>query len=135
MTKRAKRMGRPSLFTQAIAAEICERLISGESLRTICDDENMPGKTTVLVWAHEREDFRDQYARARELSGESDADDVSHFARQVARGELDPSAGNVAINGLKWSAGKRQPKRYGDKLDIEHKGGVTIVAQDLDEQL
>lgn len=114
--------GRPSVYTQEIADEICRRLIDGESLRAICEDDHLPGKTTVLVWAQNNDAFRDQYARARELSGEADADDVAHVARLAMVGKLDAAAANAAINGLKWSAGKRQPKKYGEKVTTEHTG-------------
>ncbi len=109
-TKRA-----PALPDPEVVDEICSRIINGESLRAICEDEHMPSKSTVLLWA-QHEPFSDQYARAREISGEADADDVAHYSRQAARGEIDPAAATAAINGLKWSAGKRQPKKYGDKL-------------------
>lgn len=111
--------GRPSSFTQAIADEICERLIEGESLRAICDLPKMPAKATVLMWAHRDEHgFRDQYARARLISAESDADDVSDIARKIVTGEIEPAAGTAAINGYKWSAGKRAPKLFGDKVAL-----------------
>jgi hypothetical protein len=118
--QKAKR-GRPSSFTQKTADDICKRLIGGESLRHICEGDDMPDKATVLRWAYDREDFRDQYARARLLAGEADADDVAHYARKAATGEIEPAAATAAINGLKWSAGKRDPKKYGEKL--AHVGG------------
>lgn len=116
--------GRPTEFTQEIADVICERLIDGESLRRICQDADMPTKTTALRWVSDVASFTDQYARARELSGESDAEDVAHYARQAAEGKIDPAAARAAIDGLKWSAGKRQPKKYGDKLDLTHGGKI-----------
>lgn len=116
-----KPTGRPSAYTDEIAREICRRLIDGESLRAICEDDHMPSKSTVLLWAATNESFSDQYAYARELSAEADADDVAHYARMAATGKIEPAAATAAINGLKWSAGKRQPKKYGDK--IAHVGG------------
>jgi hypothetical protein len=115
--------GRPSEFDPEVAAEICDRIAGGESLRAICEEEDMPSRSGVLKWlasgAHP--EFVVQYARAREMSADSDADDVAHYARQAAAGEIEPGAATAAINGLKWSAGKRKPKVYGDKL--AHVGG------------
>lgn len=112
--------GRPTSFTQEAADEICERLIDGESLRAICEEERMPAKSTVMKWLANGAfpQFVDQYTRAREAAGDTDADDIAHFARQAARGEIEPAAATAAINGLKWTAGKRQPKKYGDKLAL-----------------
>jgi hypothetical protein len=59
-------MGRPSIYSDALAAEICERLASGESLRAICCEEHMPSRKVVHEWvADNHNGFRDQYARAR----------------------------------------------------------------------
>lgn len=112
--------GRPSSYTTAIATRICNRIIDGESLRAICEDADMPNKTTVLRWVANEQfaEFRAQYAHARELSSESDADDVAHYAHMAARGEIDPAAARAAMDGLKWSAGKRNPKKYGEKLAL-----------------
>jgi hypothetical protein len=35
-------------------------------------------------------------------------------------------AARAAIDALKWTAGKRQPKKYGDKLDLDINGRVQI---------
>lgn len=113
-------MTRPSEFSQSVANAICDRLIEGESLRSICADDDMPAKSTVMKWLASEKfpGFVDQYARAREMAADTDADDVGHIARQVARGEIDPAAARAAIDGLKWTAGKRQPKKYGDKVAL-----------------
>ena len=58
--------GRPSKYAPEMAAEICERIAEGESLREICAGQDTPGKTTVLSWLKKHEEFRVQYARARE---------------------------------------------------------------------
>ncbi len=59
-----KKTGRPSLYTEALAARICKRLADGEPLRSICRDKAMPDKATVLRWLADKAkiDFRDQYA-------------------------------------------------------------------------
>ncbi len=58
-----QKIGRPSLYTEALAAKICRRLAEGETLRAICRDTAMPDKATVLRWLADkkRADFRDQY--------------------------------------------------------------------------
>lgn len=124
---------RPSEFRPEIGDAICERLIDGESLRSICSDDDMPAKSTVMKWlaSGEHQAFVDQYARARELAGDADFDDIGHIARQVARGEIEPAAATAAINGLKWTAAKRQPKKYGDKVEVEHSGGMKITRVEL----
>jgi hypothetical protein len=41
---------RPSDFRDEIAKRICDLLMDGVSLRSICGLEGMPGRTTVFRW-------------------------------------------------------------------------------------
>lgn len=119
---------RPSEFDPAVGDIICERLIDGESLRRICEDDDMPAKSTVMKWlaSGKHPSFVDQYTRAREVAADTDFDDIGHIARQAARGEIEPNAARAAMDGLKWTAAKRQPKKYGDKIEHEHTGGLKL---------
>lgn len=113
-------MARPSSFNEAIANEICERIADGDSLRSICDGDEFPERRTVFRWLAnpEHEAFRRQYALAREASADADDDDIRDMAGRVEKGALDPQAARVAIDAKKWSAGKRKPKVYGDKVAL-----------------
>ena len=126
-------MGRPSDFTPEIANEICERLIGGESLRGICIDDHLPDARTVHRWLVVNDEFRQQYAHAREAQAETLFDDILEIADDarndwmVRRGEDD--AGWVAngenlqrsrlrVDARKWMASKLAPKKYGDKVAL-----------------
>lgn len=111
---------RPTEFTQTIGDEICERIADGESLRAICLEPHMPQRARVFRWLAVPANvaFTDQYARAREASADADADDIGYYSREMGAGRLDAAAGRGAIDGLKWSAGKRKPKKYGDRLAL-----------------
>jgi hypothetical protein len=61
-----KKTGRPSLYNQQLAAQICTRISNGESLRNICREAGMPHMDTIYVWLGKHPVFADQYARARE---------------------------------------------------------------------
>ncbi len=99
-------------------AEICERLACGESLASICRDKHTPGLTLVYAWLRDDPQFAKDYARARETQADSDADAINDIAAKVLTGEVEPNAARVAIDALKWTAGRRLPKKYGDKLAI-----------------
>ena len=113
-------------FADDLNETICQRIAEGESLVDILKEKGMPGYSTFMRWLSEDEQLRENYARAREAQGDADADKINHIARGVLSGEYDPSAANVAINALKWTAAKRQPKKYGDKLDLNHGGSISI---------
>jgi hypothetical protein len=130
-------VGRHSEFTEEIGTAICVRIADGESLRAICEDDDMPERCTVFAWINRHPEFADQYARAREMSAEADADDVGHYARKAADGEIEPAAARAAIDGLKWSAGKRKPKKYGDAIQMKHSGAIGVFdpGKHTDDQL
>lgn len=111
-------MGRPSDYTPEIATRLCESLADGQSLRALCSAENMPDKSTVFRWLSAHEEFRDQYARAREWQADSHADDVVF----ISDTEEDPARARVRIDARKWAAGKQNAPKYGDKVDLNHGG-------------
>ncbi len=123
-------MARKSDYTDAIADVICERLAEGTPLVTMCKETGMPGYSTVLRWRSERDEFRDRYARAREDAADTLADKIQGMAERVEDGTLDPQAGRVAIDALKWIASKLKPSRYGDRQTIEHQGDTKFRAVD-----
>lgn len=124
----AKVIGRPSAYSDQIAGDICARLADGESLKAICADEGMPSRSSVFRWLGDpdksMDHFRASYARAREASADADADSISDIAGQVLQGLVEPNAARVAIDALKWAAGKRKPKVYGDKIDHTSSDGT-----------
>lgn len=139
--------GPKSIYTEELAAEICGRLIEGESLRAICRDEAMPGLRTVFEWLESNEQFRSKYARAKELQAEVEVDEMRDIAddgrndwmeRKNAEGEcigwsLNGEAvarSKVRLEQRRWNAEKLLPKKYGAKVDLSHSGGVTVVIKD-----
>lgn len=138
MAKAAKKGGRPSEFTQAMADAICDGLVSGRSLRSICADENMPAASTVFRWLSLTPKFSEQYARAREAQADALFDETLDIADDgtndyVTRTNADGSTfeaidhehiarSKLRVDTRKWMAGKLQPKKYGDKVVNEHSG-------------
>lgn len=112
-------MARPSELTQEVADSICERLIEGESLRSICRDEDMPSASTVCRWLSANEEFQEQYARARELQADSLFDECLEIADNTGQ---DVTRDRLKVDTRKWMAGKLRPKRYGEKVLNEHSG-------------
>ena len=128
-----KRMGRPSTFTKTIAKKICERLMQGESLRSICSDKDMPHKGQVLRWLtmEQHKDFRAQYTQAREAQAHGFTDKIQDYIDQLEDGRIKPDAARVAIDAIKWIAGKHAPRTYSDKqkIELEHSGEITQVTR------
>ena len=111
--------GRPSVYDQATADEICRRMAHGESLRAICRTEGMPSEGTVRSWAmDDREGFFSQYTRARELQAHA----IAEAAYQEGITATDPQLGRLAFDARRWFAGKVLPKVYSDKVQTEVSG-------------
>lgn len=116
-------MGRPSLYTPETAAEICERVASGETLRSICASEGMPAWASIHRWLEAHAEFRAQYARARDQQADSHADEVLDLARSLHGRDSDGiSAGRSEIAALQWRAGRMAPKRWGERTSHEISG-------------
>lgn len=81
-------VGRPTAFTQDLANEICDRLMSGELITQICRDPHMPCRQTVWEWRENVPEFGDQYARAQRLQTEYLADDMLIRSRDESRDYL-----------------------------------------------
>lgn len=138
-------MGRPSTFSQEIADVICLRLSEGESLRTICKDEAMPGASTVFQWLAARKEFAEQYARAREAQADHMAEEILQIAddgqNDTYRTDDGPAVNHdvvarsrLRVDARKWLASKMAPKKYGDKLDMKHSGSVRVALTDMTDE-
>ena len=62
--------GRPTEYTEEIGETICDRIVDGESLRTICADAGMPDPATVSGWFSSHPKFRYAYELARGFQAE-----------------------------------------------------------------
>lgn len=113
-------IGRPTLFTDELAAHICAEIAAGRSLRDICSDAGIPSQTTVFRWLSEGKDFREQYAHAREAQMDAMAEDILEIADEG--NEEDVQRAKLRIDTRKWLMSKMAPKRYGDKQQMQLTG-------------
>lgn len=137
--------GRPTIFTEEVADKICSEIAtSNKGLKTICSGPGMPSVRTVLSWLSDgdKEDgkpelkqFLHNYVRAREAQADFLADEIIEIAEHTEEDHTAFTGQNVVqrdklrIEARKWVASKLKPKKYGDKLDLNHEGGQTIVVK------
>ena len=132
--------GRPSRYSQKIATQICKGLHEGRSLRDICSAKDMPGTTTVYQWLADKQEFQDQYTRARARGMDAMAEEILDIADNTDDDwEEDPDTGELKLNKeyvqqrrlridtRKWLMGKLQPKKYGDRVTTEHTGRLSVT--------
>lgn len=141
--KEVTKMGRPSIYTDELANDICTRLGLGESLRKICLDEDMPSLRSVMGWLTTKPDFLQQYTRAREIQAETQFDQLIDIVDQPPElsyvtdknGELvevkfDSSYVawmKLRVDTRKWTAARMAPKRYGEHKQAEEKSDPTVI--------
>jgi hypothetical protein len=107
--------GRPTNYSQETADEICSRIIESDyGLEQICEDDDLPSARTVFRWLAANDDFRQQYARAKEVQGHVQADRGIRDALTAT----DASLGRLKFDARKWAASKLAPKQYGDKIAV-----------------
>lgn len=144
--------GRPSLYSPELAAKICDRISSGESLRQVCRDESMPCTSTVMKWAREIEEFSQQYAKAREALLEHWAEEIMEIADDgsndwMKRADKEGAIGyqvngehinrsRLRVDTRKWLLSKLAAKKYGDRVAAELSGpnGGPIETKQLDDK-
>ena len=128
--------GRPSDYTEEKAEEVCALIAEGQTLNQAAEVIGTSARS-IMRWLAKSEAFRQNYAGARLLQGDADADEAKHVMRRVIDPNipedqrLDANQARVAIDTLKWCAGKRAPAKYGDKItaEVTGKDGTPLNAQ------
>ncbi len=147
--KNSKTVGRPTTFSKEIAETICARMAEGESLRSICRDHYMPHRSSVYQWLRKNAAFADLYAQARERLVEHWADEIidiaddgtTDYITKVGRNGQEYEAvdqehiqrSRLRVDTRKFLMAKIAPHLFGDRLAVEHTGGM-IVKHELSDR-
>jgi len=136
-------MGRPSTFTEEIAAEICERIANGEPLRAICRDDHMPQWQTIYRWMAADEVFSNRIAQARELGFDAIAEDTVELIDAKPERTETQFGDKVDSGHVQWVKNRVEqrmkllakwcPKKYGDKQAVELSGSLAVTEMTDDE--
>jgi len=134
--------GRPSVYRDEIATEICDRVAHGETLTAICRSSHMPPRQTVVDWLiQNRQPFSSMYARAKELQIECWADDLLEISDDASNdwmereGRVELNAEHIQRSRLrtdnrKWLIAKLRPEKYGDSVAQRVSADVPQEPQD-----
>ena len=132
MTKRkkpedCKRAGRPSLYTEELAEEICNAIASSkDGLEHLCAaNPHWPERANIFIWMRKYPGFRDKYVNAKEQQAEVQVDYMLELANEPHK-YVDADTGStrvdvpmlrVKMDAIKWQASKLAPKRFADKVE------------------
>lgn len=106
--------GRPSEYSQELADTICDEIITGASMASICAKADRPSESMVYRWLGEHAYFRERLAGAREVQ----ADRMMHQILEITD---DASRDVVEVEG--WDGKPQYRERFTasarDKLKID----------------
>lgn len=108
--------------TQARIDAILAAIADSKSLVTACADNGITAATWYLA-CDEAPWLRFSTTRAREISGDKDAEEVLKIADDSS---LTPEERRVRIDTRKWTAARKAPKRWGDKLELV--GSIEVAS-------
>ena len=120
----------PFIWSDEVKAEILTRLMGGEAMRDICGverDDFLPSETTVYKHLSEDEDFAEQYAHARVVQAHREVEEIKSIADSATPENV--QVARLQIDARKWRASKMAAKVYGEKLDLNHSGGVSVTLE------
>lgn len=118
-----KKRGRPTAYSQAMADRICEKIVTGKSLRKVCASSAFPSRDTVCRWLAKYPDFSDQYAHAARTRALASADEILDIADDK---KMEPGHKRIMIDTRKWLSARMVLKLYGDKVELDHKGDSAV---------
>ena len=149
-------MAAPTYWTDEKKKEtielIFDRISNGESVRSILDNADRkvyPSWVTFNVWLSENEELSKQYARACEMRSDLIFDEMIEIADDGTNDFTKKMIGDVEVEMLntehlqrsrlridtrKWILSKMNPKKYGEKLELDNKHSGEIKTTSLTKE-
>ena len=125
-TKTKSNAGRPTIYSEELIERICEQISNGKSLRAVCRAKDMPSMSTVMVWLGENDEFSEQYRKATEQREDFHFEEMMEIADKVLPESAEVAKAKLQIDTRKWVLSRMNPKKYGDKQQMEHSGDVAV---------
>lgn len=132
MSNAKPKMGRPTIYSEALITEFLYRIAKGRSVASVCTDDDMPHRATIYEWLAQNPDFSDRYARASEQRADHYFDEMLDIADRALPEEVQKA--KLQIDTRKWVLSRMNPKKYSDKVQEERNNqAVDLMAQLMKE--
>ena len=121
----------PQVFrSDALIDEILRLAATGMSLNKICKLPGMRGYSAAFGWLNESDEMIRRYRSAREVGFEIWADEIRDIPDEPLDYDMIEALTPVGYmkrqllrtEARKWTLAKMLPKKYGDKIDLNHGG-------------
>lgn len=129
-----KERGRPTIYTDELATQICDLLAEGKSMIKACEAIGI-SRRTVASWLQTKPDFAEMTIHARAEWTDDIVDQLIDIAGDTS---MDHHTRRLLSDNIKWVAGKQRPKKYNDRLIVDHSGAIkhNVAITDMtDEEL
>ena len=73
--------------------------------------------------------LRERYARAKSAGLEVWADEINDIADEALPDGASVAKARLQVDTRKWLLSKLVPKKYGDRLDVEHGGNINVTVK------
>lgn len=107
--------------------EILDLFADGETFRAVA--KKVGASTRTLNKFLTRKDNVEQYYAVLQESSDSYASMAEEALRNSPADKIEIQRARELAHHYRWMASKRNPKRYGDKLDVDAKVSGNIVIQ------
>ena len=104
--------------------EVIAKIEGGMSENAACADVGI-NRATFRAAAL-REGVGDEYARALASLAQDQVERMEATIQDMREGVIDPQVARIELDNRRWFASKFLPRLYGDKVQTEHSGAVTI---------
>jgi hypothetical protein len=139
--------GRPTLYSEKLAALICERVATSTfGLARLCElNDDIPEKSTINLWRYKYPEFSAQYAQAKLKQADLLAEEILDIADDGTNDWMQSFGedGDVAykLNGehvqrsrlRKFLAAKLLPKQYGEKPEDKKAEDKSVIEMLIDK--
>ena len=118
---------------EKIFTKVCFRIESGEAVRTVLKDKDMPDSKTFYDWMKKDDKLLQQYARATteraicmfedmlDIADSVDGDVMIVDGKEVTNHHK-IQRDRLRVDTRKWALSKLMPSKYGEKLDLTTDG-------------
>lgn len=118
------KMGRPTLYSDELATEICETIGSSEKglLSLVEENPHWPRRSVIFRWILKYSQFRDMYHKAKEQQTDVSfeymqelmAEPHYYIEKDTGQKRVDVNLLRLKINTMQWQVAKLKPRKYGD---------------------
>lgn len=129
----------PVLRTAENADIICRFIAEGLSLRQIAKHHlGFSGKSAITEWIRDDPEFAARYARAKEAQADHFAEELLEIADDATNDWVEREGktlvdyeninrSKLRVDTRKWLMAKMLPRKYGDRLELEHSGELSFA--------